>query len=868
MSETRTGSTNPTAVSPIHDTLSLLFKEGDPIIVSSLRQQSEKMEKRAFFSIAEASEYAEALSEDPMGRNTYVTLQQLKPGRTTDRRTDMDAYVRFLVDIDRRNKELNGRRVNASDEDRIALRKVADEANKWVSGILNAHPLVADSGNGFHLCWNLRPNVLEKCIAASHDNHSLYRECLAAVAQRFDNELVKIDTSLSEPEQIIRLWGTWNRRDPETEGRPHRQSAIIANARGTASLAQLGLLALEYRVPVESRKRMKGDAPRLREDFDKEEWEAHYAPIFTFTGIEHNGWEVTDICAATYEGEGTGHRHTGSTLTGFRFDRGQAEFSCFSDDHDQLSFAQVMRKVHQHFPPYQGVIYDWPKEDYSDFAEPADAVPQSDSRTNEQTRQSDYMDVGDLDDIKCTDTGNGKRLARLCGNEIAFCRERGVWFVWNGKIWAEDRGNIEIARKAKAVVKTILLEAFSEPDRDKSDALAKWGIQSQARKHVDAMIAMAKSEGTVAKSISEFDKDEHLFNCGNGVINLISGELLPHDPRYMMTQITRFKYLGPDIDIRDAKEFWKFLCWAQPEQAIRSFLKRAFGYSMWGTSREAALIFLWGDGNNGKGILLNILDVILGDYSTPAEFKTFSAMGKMGGGGGHGGHSDDLAGLHKKRAASVDETNKGGRFNEGLLKTVTGGAKSMRVSRKGEKGFDMVPIFTFWFASNHKPKLTDTGKSMRRRIKLVKFLDSVEIGQEDTGLTDRIVQNEGDILLSWMAQGAVEWYKQGLNTPPVIQEWTGEYFHDEDTLQIWLEECTERGSDFKSKASDSYHSFISFCRENGYFLIDVREFKKRLEEKGFDQKRTNSGGFWHGFKVIQFFFDEEPKISPDVGFLQ
>lgn len=151
------------------------------------------------------------------------------------------------------------------------------------------------------------------------------------------------------------------------------------------------------------------------------------------------------------------------------------------------------------------------------------------------------------------------------------------------------------------------------------------------------MIAMAKSEGTVAKSISEFDKDEHLFNCGNGVINLITGKLLPHDPRYMMTQITRFNYLGPHTDIADAKEFWKFLCWAQPEQAIRLFLQRSFGYSMWGTSREAALIFLWGDGDNGKGILLNILDVILGDYSTPAEFKTFSAMGKMGGGGGHGG---------------------------------------------------------------------------------------------------------------------------------------------------------------------------------------------------------------------------------------
>ena len=474
------------------------------------------------------------------------------------------------------------------------------------------------------------------------------------------------------------------------------------------------------------------------------------------------------------------------------------------------------------------------------------------------------MDVGDIGDIKCTDMGNGKRLARLCGYEIAYCRERGVWFVWNGKIWAEDHGDIEITRKAKSVAKTILVEAAQEPDKDKSDALAKWAMQSQNKTRIEAMIAMAKSEGTIAKSIHDFDKEEHLFNCGNGVIDLRTGQLLPHDPRYMMTQITRFKYLGLNTNIADAKEFWKFLCWAQPEEAIRLFLQRGFGYSMWGTSREAAIIFLWGDGNNGKGILLNMLDAILGDYSTPAEFKTFSEMGTIGGGGGHGGHSDDLAGLHKKRAASVDETNKGGRFNEGLLKTVTGGAKTMRVSRKGEKGFDMIPMFTFWFASNHKPKLTDTGKSMRRRIKLVKFLNSVEIGKEDTGLADRIIANEGDILLSWMVQGAVEWYKRGLDTPRSVQEWTTEYFHDEDILQHWLDECTEQGANLESRSAEAYLSFAKFSETNGYFKIDQREFKKRLEQKGFIHKPKKYANVYLGFKVTQHFFDEEPKIPADM----
>jgi hypothetical protein len=195
------------------------------------------------------AEFAEALDQDPVVTNIYVNLQQLKPGSLTDKRQDVARYVRFLLDIDRKNKKIDGVRVNANEEERDSLRKVAEEVSKWVSSILRAHPLVADSGNGFHLSWNLRLAFTD-AIAPDEDNKTSYKECLLAIKQRFDSESVEIDASLSEPEQIIRLWGTWNRRDPETEGRPHRQS--VEKARGTVSLARLGLLDCEYEAPAKN----------------------------------------------------------------------------------------------------------------------------------------------------------------------------------------------------------------------------------------------------------------------------------------------------------------------------------------------------------------------------------------------------------------------------------------------------------------------------------------------------------------------------------------------------------------------------------------------------------------------------------------
>ena len=359
--------------SKIHTTLSLQFQDGDAIIISHLRAGSNKMAKDAFARIDQAAAFAEALDRDPNVTNIYVNLQQLKPGSTTDKRQDVAQYTHFLVDIDRRNKKVAGARVNASEEERDSLRKAADEVSQWVSGILEAYPRVADSGNGFHLCWDLQPSSYGP-ITPDEENQTIYKECLLAIGQRFDSELVEIDPSLSEPEQIIRLWGTHNRRDPETPGRPHRQSHLLENARGKVWISQLEVLACEYDAPSRTESAAHGDAPPLHEDFDETDWWDHYGEVFTQDG-ERDGWQVTSICPATYEGaDAPGHRHTGSTLTGVRFDRGTAEFHCFSDDHCDMSFGQLVKHLNQYYPPFPGKIWDRGEDDFSDFADAVDEV--------------------------------------------------------------------------------------------------------------------------------------------------------------------------------------------------------------------------------------------------------------------------------------------------------------------------------------------------------------------------------------------------------------------------------------------------------------------------------------------------------------
>jgi putative DNA primase/helicase len=283
---------------------------------------------------------------------------------------------------------------------------------------------------------------------------------------------------------------------------------------------------------------------------------------------------------------------------------------------------------------------------------------------------------------------------------------------------------------------------------------------------------------------------------------------------------------------------------------------------MFGTSREESIIYLYGTGNDGKGVILYIKNKIMGGYSSPAEYKTFASMGKSG--RGFGGHSDDIAALAGKRDIYVDETDAGGRLNEGLIKTITGNGRQ-KASFKGKSGFEFDPQFTMWWASNFKPRLTDVGKSMRRRIKMVHMNLGLDEDKADKTLKTRLVSEEGDAILTWMVEGAIEWYQKGLSAPAAVREWTDQYFHDEDVVGMWLEECCKQAPGFTVRATPAFKAFKSFCIENGYHHehIDMKAFKKQLESKGFEQKPTKFANEWRGFMVERFFLGEEPKIDAD-----
>ena len=78
------------------------------------------------------------------------------------------------------------------------------------------------------------------------------------------------------------------------------------------------------------------------------------------------------------------------------------------------------------------------------------------------------------------------------------------------------------------------------------------------------------------------------------------------------------------------------------------------------------LAFIWGPGGNGKGVFLNTIINILGDYVKLAGSEVFMASRMER-------HPTELAGLQGARLVVGSEVEENSRWNESRIKSLTGG---------------------------------------------------------------------------------------------------------------------------------------------------------------------------------------------------
>ena len=100
--------------------------------------------------------------------------------------------------------------------------------------------------------------------------------------------------------------------------------------------------------------------------------------------------------------------------------------------------------------------------------------------------------------FKRTDYGNAERLVHYYSGIIRYSPERNVYYIFNGKYWKFDIGNIEVTRLAKKMARYIYKEAYAGKDSGERAKISKHAASTERQQRLVAMINSAESEPGVA----------------------------------------------------------------------------------------------------------------------------------------------------------------------------------------------------------------------------------------------------------------------------------------------------------------------------------------------------------------------------------
>lgn len=509
------------------------------------------------------------------------------------------------------------------------------------------------------------------------------------------------------------------------------------------------------------------------------------------------------------------------------------------DDELYRQACSLRRKFDDNRELIEIVILEWAKRCDPPFP-PDEAL-----RKVDQAFKADHSDppsrLAELEKLELhalTDDGNALRFVEQHHELLRHVSAWG-WMVWTGTHWERDDTLLpqEMARKT---VRMIPEEATHEGVGDElATDIMRWGVRSQAKERVKAITDLARSDPRIVLRTDDFDADPWSLNTYSGIVDLKTGSVVPHNRDRMMSKVASARY----DSAANCPRWIGFLERILPDEEVRAFVQRAVGYSLTGITREKVMFILWGTGDNGKTVFIEVLRCVLGMYAmaAPSSMLVNRKQDAI---------PNDIARLKGARFVTAAETRTGAQLAVDLIKQMTGG-DTMTVRFMRAEWFDFTPEFKLWLATNHAPRVTDFGDAIWNRLRLVPF--DVKIPKEEQIPRDRFIAEmveEAAGIMRWAIDGCLSWQEIGLKPPASVVLATEAYRDDQDVFLEFLEECCVVGGAEVQESGGLYSGFSMWQARRGEKPWSMRAFTEELKDRGFVKGRGTKGErIWRGLRL-------------------
>ena len=444
------------------------------------------------------------------------------------------------------------------------------------------------------------------------------------------------------------------------------------------------------------------------------------------------------------------------------------------------------------------------------------------------------------------DTGNAHRFVDMFGDILRYNVDDKIWMIWNGKYWQYDYTE-SIKNYVELLAEKMLMESQQIVDMMERMRFLKniEHIYSSAGK--ESLLKEARHLQGIPVVNEDFDKNPYLLCTESGVIDLQTGTVEPFKKEDMISMSTNC-----EIDtINKPETFLKFIDEIFADKEVVHYVHKAMGYSITNSTREQCMFILHGDGNNGKSLLLDIINTTLGGYGVTSKPQLITDNKFAS------SNSEEIARLKGKRFNAVEEIKQGDKLDEQLVKNVTSGIGKMVARFLYANSFEVTITCKTWLATNYEPGVLGTDKGIWRR--LVKIPVPTDFtGREDKDLREKLLKELPQIL-GWLLEGYKLYKEEGLEQPQAIAKAISEYKVEMDVVQQWIDEYCELKPSFFEKANTLYDNFRAFCQRRD-LKTNQTIFGRNLTKK-FRKFNSGSGIVYIGLRLKNTATDLTKKVN-------
>ena len=723
--------------------------------------------------------------------------------------------------------------ISSNKTEKLEAKKSVKKVMNYLGNIGWPDPLLADSGNGYHLLFRVD-------MSNTSENSQILEKVLMIMSSKFSNDKVDIDKSVSNPNRLIKVYGVKARKGDPTDDRPHRRSKIINEPTKTRILSKNKLLSF-IKINTEKSIENKTTKSATKENCKNLSVQNKTAiKVKNFLkenniGIrEEKIWKsdifiVLENCifdpSHQKKDSGIGIKESGAIY-----------YHCFHNSCKHRKWKDVVNLFNN--------------------------TNISDNKVNIKKKFNDAL----IDD----EQGDARLFIDNFRGNFAYIWQKKAWYEFNGNIWQLDTSNNvrtavgqiskqyfnEAIRLEKKIDK--LLYSPSKKELNQISQLKERGKKLNTLRRRDNVLSLAKDGlESLGKDESIWNRKKDLIGVSNGVLNIRTGKLMEGNAQDFINIELPVDWAGINAK---PKKFKKFLMTSfEGNIEIINFLQRLFGYVLSGKNTENIFVIFYGEkGRNGKTTLSNIMSRVFGPLSAPIRTEILMKSSFVESGSAH---NAGIASLMGKNLVFASESDRRVRIDEARVKQLTGSDPISVRAPYQKEAIVYHPQHTLFLLTNELPKINSRDNAIWNRILAVEFpisfVDNPVLPHEklvDKSLLEKLIKEKSEIL-AWVVRGYRKYLKYGLNPPAEVLKTTKKYRNDQDTVGRFLKERCKVNRKLKSwkvQAQEIQEEFAEWQKEENISYEDCLSKNKlsdNLIEMGFKRVNIKRKRYYKGLKI-------------------